>query len=269
MNTFEKKIIQRLHKSTKLKDKSYIGWLRQVHCKPGGHLHAKKALVLQLDEEKKRAAKFCLPRWPPIISIMLRERRKRARRELEWVQAVQASASKLPRSRPDPRSGGTESRGGSQFCPPHWPPVISQKEMMKRSWFLRELERARLAQAKKRRRRASKPAKVTRATVWRRKRSLEEDKKVLQKIRYVYTQKPPGILCHLCGQPRRMEFGHVTYKGKSFCSTASGQSAPDWLAEQKWVDGSCRGRNVPRTTAWNTQKRRQREQEAEEFGVRL
>ncbi|KAG9278285.1 hypothetical protein AMEX_G6129 [Astyanax mexicanus] len=141
--------------------------------------------------------------------------------------------------------------------------------MMKRSWFLRELERARLAQAKKRRRRASKPAKVTRATVWRRKRSLEEDKKVLQKIRYVYTQKPPGFLCHLCGQPRRMEFGHVTYKGKSFCSTASGQSAPDWLAEQKWVDGSCRGRNVPRTTAWNTQKRRQREQEAEEFGVRL
>ncbi|KAL6475704.1 hypothetical protein MHYP_G00167440 [Metynnis hypsauchen] len=93
---------------------SYIGWLRQVHCRPGGRLYAIKEEVLRLDAEKWKAAKFCPPRWPPVVSIMERERRKRARRELEWVGTVEASAQdpqlSSRRSRPHTHSQGHSSK---------------------------------------------------------------------------------------------------------------------------------------------------------------
>ncbi|KAL6473056.1 hypothetical protein MHYP_G00192440 [Metynnis hypsauchen] len=79
----QKETIWRIHALLRLKDRSYIDWLRQVHCRPGGCLHVVKEEVLRLDRKKKKATKFCPPRWPPVISIMERERRKRAKREFE------------------------------------------------------------------------------------------------------------------------------------------------------------------------------------------
>ncbi|KAL6473041.1 hypothetical protein MHYP_G00192290 [Metynnis hypsauchen] len=57
---------------------------------------------------------------------------------------------------------------------PHWPPVISAAKKAKRQLFLEELERAQAAQAKQ------KPAPPTRGTLYRRKKTEEEDKKILQ-----------------------------------------------------------------------------------------
>ncbi|KAL6487610.1 hypothetical protein MHYP_G00042360 [Metynnis hypsauchen] len=148
-------------------ERSYIGWLRQVRPRPGGFLHALKEEVLRLDVEKRKAVKFHPPRWPPVISIMERELRKRARREIEWVRTVEASAARDPqlssrRSRPHTHSGGRqtegEGSGASPFRPPHWPPVISAAEKAKRLLFLGELERAQSSQAKQGTRTGSKPA---------------------------------------------------------------------------------------------------------------
>ncbi|KAL7851278.1 hypothetical protein AOLI_G00216340 [Acnodon oligacanthus] len=179
-----------------------------------------KEEVLRLDAEKRKAAKFCPPCWPPVISIMERERRKRARRELEWVRTVEASA-RDPQSRPHSHSGGRETEGEdsgvSPFRPPHWLPIISAAE---RLWFLRELERA---QAKQRKRKGSKAAPVTRCTVYRRKWAVEQEKRILGEAGTVRRwQVSAGLPCNLCGQPKRLELGHVTYRGTSFCYRTSG-----------------------------------------------
>ncbi|KAL6473029.1 hypothetical protein MHYP_G00192170 [Metynnis hypsauchen] len=89
---------------------------------------------------------------------------------------------------------------------PHWPPVISAAKKAKRQLFLEELERAQAAQAKQ------KPAPPTRGTLYRRKKTEEEDKKILQEAG---RQVPARLPCNLCGQPKRLEFGHMTYMGKS------------------------------------------------------
>ncbi|XP_036448769.1 uncharacterized protein LOC118823343 [Colossoma macropomum] len=212
---------------------------------------------------------------------MERERRKKARRELEWIPTVEASAQKRQkssrssrRSRPHTPSGGRQTEGedsrASPFCPPHWPPVISAAERANRMWLLRELERAQSAQAKKRRRKGSKPVPVTRCTVYRRKKTVEEDNRILEEAGTVHHQQAPaGLPCNLCGQPKRLEFGHATYKGTSFCSNTSGQSAHDWLTEQRRKAGENKGRGIPKSTAWNMKRRRQKEQEAEELGISL
>ncbi|KAL6473033.1 hypothetical protein MHYP_G00192380 [Metynnis hypsauchen] len=118
---------------------------------------------------------------------MERESRKRARREIEWVRTVEASAAQdsqlsSRRSRPHTHSGGRQ----------------------------------------------------TEDAVYRRKKAEEEDddKKILGEAGTVHRrQVPAGLPCNLCGQPKRLEFGHVAYRGKSFCSSTSGQRgilAPLW-----------------------------------------
>ncbi|KAL6475702.1 hypothetical protein MHYP_G00167420 [Metynnis hypsauchen] len=98
--------LQTVHASSTLTSRNYIGWLRQVHCRPGGRLYAIKEEVLRLYAEKWKAAKFCPPRWPPVVSIMERERRESAIRVFEWVCTVEASAQ-------DPQLSSRRSR------PPH------------------------------------------------------------------------------------------------------------------------------------------------------
>ncbi|KAL6475714.1 hypothetical protein MHYP_G00167540 [Metynnis hypsauchen] len=164
--------LQTVHASSTLTSRNYISWLRQVHCRPGGRLYAIKEEVLRLDAEKWKAAKFCPPRWPPVVSIMERERRKRARRELEWVGTVEASAQdpqlSSRRSRPHTHSGGRQTE-----------------------------------------------APVTISTVYRRKKAAEEDKRILGEAGTVHRwQVPAGLPCNLCGQPKRLEFGHFKIKRK-------------------------------------------------------
>ncbi|KAL6473049.1 hypothetical protein MHYP_G00192370 [Metynnis hypsauchen] len=149
--------LQAVHALNTLMAINFIGWLRQVRPRRGGFLQALKEEVLRLDLSKRKEAKFRPPRWPPVISIMERELRKRARKEILWVRRVEAAAARDPqlssrRSRPHTHSGGRqkegEGSGASAFRPPHWPPVISAAKKAKRQLFLEELERAQAAQAK-------------------------------------------------------------------------------------------------------------------------
>ncbi|XP_036439120.1 uncharacterized protein LOC118816696 [Colossoma macropomum] len=177
-----------------------------------------------------------------------------------FMEAMKAEVERLDR----------EKKRHNKFCSPHWPPVISVTERERRKRFRRELEKAQSAQAKKRRRKGSKPVPVTRCTVYRRKKTVEEDNRILEEAGTVHHQQAPaGLPCNLCGQPKRLEFGHATYKGTSFCSNTSGQSAHDWLTEQRRKAGENKGRRIPKSTAWNMKRRRQKEQEAEELGISL
>ncbi len=98
--------------------------------------------------------------------------------------------------------------------------------------------------------------RVPRATAWRRKKRAEEDKKALMHNKAIARRADPkGYPCRLCGQPKRLEFGHSFFRGKSFCATSAGKNASQWLSEQKRVAAADNVDDVPRTTAWRTKKR--------------
>lgn len=92
--------------------------------------------------------------------------------------------------------------------------------------------------------------RVPRATAWRRKKRAEEDKKALKYGKAIARRaNPKRFTCRLCGQPKRLEFGHSFYKGKSFCATSAGKSVTQWLSEQKRMAGTDNVSDVSRTSA--------------------
>ncbi|KAL0186464.1 hypothetical protein M9458_018134, partial [Cirrhinus mrigala] len=140
----------------------------------------------------------------------------------------------------------------SKFCKPHWPPVISPEESEKRRRFRKSLKRRSSPQTSPWRQwppvlknvKVSVPPcaslavlppptavadaslkRVPSATAWRRKKRAEEDKKALMHGKAIARRaNPKRFTCRLCGRPKRLEFGHSFYKGKSFCATSAGKS---------------------------------------------
>ncbi|KAG9276828.1 hypothetical protein AMEX_G6081, partial [Astyanax mexicanus] len=233
IRTLSEEELKELHKvyaSTKLKDRSYIGCLLQAKPRPGGFVEAMQTEIKRLDEKNQRAAKFRPPHWPPVISLLERERRKKLRRELERAQKQpQATTS----SRPPPREKKAKSHSDARPSTSKWPPVLKglSTPALPPSASLAILPPtpavAQLAMER-----------VPRATQWRRKKRMEEDRKSLEETGKIRRRRDPSCYpCKLCGQPKRLEFGHSYYKGKSFCSKASGRSAADWLSEQKRLAG--------------------------------
>ncbi|XP_042585065.1 uncharacterized protein LOC122138184 [Cyprinus carpio] len=199
-----------------------------------------------------------------------RERRERLRQRLETdmdqtaLRVWQAEASK-------------RSERNSKFCQPHWPPVISPEEHERRRLFRKSLERESSPQDSPWRQwppvlknvKVSVPPcaslavvppptavadtalkRVPTTTVWRRKKRAEEDKKALMHGKAIARRADPKrFTCRLCRQPKRLEFGHSFYKGKSFCATSAGKSVTQWLSEQKRMAGTDNLSNVSQTTA--------------------
>ncbi|XP_022534306.1 uncharacterized protein LOC111194460 [Astyanax mexicanus] len=124
IRTLSEEELKELHKvyaSTKLKDRSYIGCLLQAKPRPGGFVEAMQTEIKRLDEKNQRAAKFRPPHWPPVISLLERERRKKLRRELERAQKQpQATTS----SRPPPREKKAKSHSDARPSTSKWPPVL-------------------------------------------------------------------------------------------------------------------------------------------------
>lgn len=106
--------------------------------------------------------------------------------------------------------------------------------------------------------------RVPRATAWRRKKRAKEDVKALKQGKATARRRDPrGFPCSLCGKPKRLEFGHSFFRGKSFCATSAGKTASQWLSEQKRIAAADNVTDVPRTTAW----RRKKKEEAISLGL--
>ncbi|KAK2898949.1 hypothetical protein Q8A67_010367 [Cirrhinus molitorella] len=154
-------------------------------------------------------SKFSKPHWPPVISPEESEKRRRFRKSLERQPSPQAS----PWSQ--------------------WPPVLKNvKVLVPQSASVAVLPPpTAVADAALKR--------VPRATIWRRKKRAEEDRKALKHGKAIARRaNPKRFTCRLCGQPKRLEFGHSFYKGKSFCATSAGKSVTQWLSEQKRMAGA-------------------------------
>ncbi len=94
--------------------------------------------------------------------------------------------------------------------------------------------------------------RVPRTTAWRRKKRAEEDKKALMHNKAIARRADPK---GYPGQPKRLEFGHSFFRGKSFCATSAGKTVSQWLSEQNRVAAADNVDDVPRTTAWRRKKR--------------
>ncbi|XP_059397974.1 uncharacterized protein LOC132130305 [Carassius carassius] len=179
-------------------------------------------------ESSLQANPFTGPQWPPVISSEESERRRRFRRRLERRSSLQATPSTSQQ----------------------WPPVLKNVRVSVptcASLAVLPPPSAVSAAALKR---------VPRATAWRRKKRAEEDKKALKQQKGIARRADPkGYPCRLCGQPKRLEFGHSFFRGKSFCATAAGRTVSQWLSEQRRVAAADNYDNVPRTTAWRKKKK--------------
>ncbi|RXN28813.1 cyclin-dependent kinase inhibitor 1C-like protein [Labeo rohita] len=160
--------------------------------------------VRQAEASKRAERKFCKPHWPPVISPEESERRRQFRKSLKRESSPQTSLWR------------------------QWPPVLKNvKVSVPQCASLAVLPPPKaVADAAVKR--------VPRATAWRRKKRAEEDKKALKYGKAIARRaNPKRFTCRLCGQPKRLEFGHSFYKGKSFCATSAGKSVTQWLSEQK------------------------------------
>ncbi|XP_026100934.1 uncharacterized protein LOC113071846 [Carassius auratus] len=179
-------------------------------------------------ESSLQANPFTSPQWPPVISSEESDRRRRFRRRLERRSSLQATPSTSQQ----------------------WPPVLKNVRVSVptcASLAVLPPPSAVSAAALKR---------VPRATAWRRKKRAEEDKKALKQQKGIPRRADPkGYPCRLCGQPKRLEFGHSFFRGKSFCATAAGRTVSQWLSDQRRIAAADNYDNVPRTTAWRKKKK--------------
>ncbi|KAI4889758.1 hypothetical protein NFI96_027399, partial [Prochilodus magdalenae] len=232
----DKRKLRRAHASNALKARSYIGWLRQARCRFGGIIHAMKRELERLDKKNKTKSKFSHPHWPPVISMRERESRKKLRRELAQAAAAQASKADPPPQK------STAQAGLSQ---PLWLCCRLHRLCLWQQW--KECQGLQSGGDRKDKR-----------------RTIRCRRRVAQSIAGTTQSATP---CKLCGQPKRLEFGHSYYRGKSFCAKAAGRSVSDWLAEQKRAAGQDQGRTMPRTTAWRLKKRLQQEKADRKAGI--
>lgn len=96
----------------------------------------------------------------------------------------------------------------------------------------------------------------TRCTLYRRRVALEKDVLVLLNQK---EESKPGDPCQICGHARTLEEGHAYFKGQFFCAMEEGpggRTARQWLEQQRGPEDVGR---IPRTTAWNLQKKWERE----------
>ncbi|KAG7281688.1 hypothetical protein CRUP_008063 [Coryphaenoides rupestris] len=98
-------------------------------------------------------------------------------------------------------------------------------------------------------RRPNSTSKPTGYTLYRRKKTEEEGRRVLEQAKGSTTQGKPGNPCGVCRDPRRRESGHAFFNGEFYCPMEQGCS------------GVAGRPPVPWTTLWNMKKRR-KEQEA-------
>ncbi|CAM4571596.1 unnamed protein product [Leuciscus chuanchicus] len=211
--------------------------------------------------------------WPPVLPRQERERREKLRRRLEsdlanTVQRV---------------SKAEAFKKNEKFSKPHWPPVISSEEKERRRLFRKSLEKPSSPPAspstsqqwppQMKTVKVSVPScaslaalpppsavaevalkRVPRATAWRRKKRAGEDLKALKQGRATARRKDPtGFPCSLCGKPKRLEFGHSSFRGQSFCATSSGKT--ESLSEKRRIAAADNVADVPRTTAWRRKKK--------------
>ncbi|XP_026124557.1 uncharacterized protein LOC113106743 [Carassius auratus] len=179
-------------------------------------------------KRSERKSKFCKPHWPPVISPEESERRRRFRKSL-----------------------GRESSPQDSLCRRQWPPVLKNVKVSVPPCASLAVLPPTTAVAD------TALKRVPRTTVWRRKKRAEEDKKALMHGKAIARRaEPKRFTCRLCGQPKRLEFGHSFYKGKSFCATSAGNSVTQWLSEQKRMAGTDNLSNASQTTASRWKKPR-------------
>ncbi|KAL7847598.1 hypothetical protein AOLI_G00223160 [Acnodon oligacanthus] len=145
-----------------------------------------------------------------------------------------------------------EKKRQSKFCPPPWPPLISVTEENQSASLAKLPMPHWVAQAAMERvpmvtlhQLAEAGPLQTGCTVYRRKNAEEEDKRIQGEAGMNRHQQVPAKLpCNLCGQPKRLAFGHVTYS-----TSANAESFQAYLSERlsEVEQGSCSRSSRPGT----------------------